>query len=131
MKNGKYILVVAPPNYQGKKYRGRYCYEHHLIWWKKHGQLPTGDKVIHHKNHKTTDNRLRNLEMITRQAHNKLHADERRKPLESTPCVTCGKPKLLRGNNLRFKRSRGILMFCSRACIGKYNFGKHPKKILG
>lgn len=31
MKNGDYILVIAPDWYRGKRYRGKYCYEHHLV----------------------------------------------------------------------------------------------------
>ena len=33
MKNGKYILVKAPANYLGKKYRNKYVYEHILNYW--------------------------------------------------------------------------------------------------
>ena len=39
MKNGPYILVAALETYPGKKYRGKYCYEHHMVWWKKHKQI--------------------------------------------------------------------------------------------
>ena len=31
MKSGNYILIKAPDNYPGKKYRGKYCYEHHYV----------------------------------------------------------------------------------------------------
>ena len=45
MINGDYILVVAPPDYPGVKYRGRYCYEHRLVWWKEHNFLPKDDEI--------------------------------------------------------------------------------------
>ena len=33
MINGDYILVVAPDDYPGVRYREKYCYEHYLVYW--------------------------------------------------------------------------------------------------
>ena len=43
MKNGDYILVKAPTNYPGKKYRNKYCYEHHLVYWQHYGIIPNNN----------------------------------------------------------------------------------------
>lgn len=48
MKNGDYLLAVAPENYPGKRYRGRYCSEHTLVYWQHYGIVPNKDEVIHH-----------------------------------------------------------------------------------
>ena len=40
---------------------------------------PYGYKHVHHKNHIQTDNRVENLEWISKEEHDRLHADERAK----------------------------------------------------
>lgn len=40
MRCGPYILIIPPPEYPGKKYRGRYAYEHHVVWWENTGGDP-------------------------------------------------------------------------------------------
>lgn len=72
MRNGNYELVLAPEDYPGRKYRGRYCYEHRLVVWQKTGQLPD-DLVIHHINENKRDNRISNLQVLTREEHTHLH----------------------------------------------------------
>ncbi|HOJ04138.1 MAG TPA: HNH endonuclease [Bacteroidota bacterium] len=46
-----------------------YAYEHHVVWWNSGRQLPGKEEVIHHKNEDKTDNRLSNLELLTRREH--------------------------------------------------------------
>lgn len=78
MKNGPYELVVAPPEYPGKLYRNKYCYEHHLVWWLGTGNLPASDEVIHHRNEQKRDNRFENLELKTKARHTTEHNVSRR-----------------------------------------------------
>ena len=54
MKNGAYELIVPPPAYPGKRYRGKYAYEHRVNWWCHTGQNPDNfpDAVVHHKDEK-------------------------------------------------------------------------------
>jgi len=74
MKNGPYIMIVPPVDYTGKRYRDRYAYEHIVEFWKREGRLPKDGYVIHHKNGNKHDNSWDNLEEITPNDHNKLHA---------------------------------------------------------
>ncbi len=49
--------------------------EHRMVWVEAHGPIPDG-YVIHHKNGDKLDNRLENLEMMTRGAHRRHHHDD-------------------------------------------------------
>lgn len=73
MKNGPYELVVAPEDYPGKKYRDRYCYEHHLSYWRATGEVIKPGETIHHKNEQKLDNEPGNLEKMPNGAHASLH----------------------------------------------------------
>lgn len=132
MKNGPYTLVVAPSNYPGKKYRGRYCYEHHLVWWQNVGSLPKNGEVIHHKNKDKTDNRFSNLEILAMVEHSRQHAAENPKNLLKMWCAMCGKlfEREVREINAKIRKGQKDF-YCNRSCMGKH-FGAHrPKNILG
>lgn len=77
MKNGPYELVAAPTEYPGFKYRGKYCYEHHLVWWRTTGEIIENPYCIHHKNEDKRDNSFSNLEKLTKSDHTSLHGFER------------------------------------------------------
>ena len=51
---------------------GRRQQEHRFIWEQAHGPLPNGF-VLHHKNGIRHDNRLENLQLMTRSEHSLLH----------------------------------------------------------
>lgn len=114
MKNGPYILIKPPKNYPGKRYRGKYAYEHHVVYWKKYKLVPTIDQVIHHKNHIRHDNRLSNLELISKKEHTRHHMIV---PDIAFLCHHCGACKTLKPckYRTRFKKNNGRL-FCSAKC---------------
>ncbi len=116
MKNGKYILVVAPPEYPGKKYRGRYCYEHLLVWWKHTNDIVSKGFVIHHKNKDATDNRFENLEKLSVKAHNEHHGKEH-SVTKIGKCPNCKKEFIA--------KKRPVQKFCSRYCSGQFSGKKY------
>jgi hypothetical protein len=73
MKNGPYNLVPAPKGYRGKKYRGKYVYEHKVKLEQKIGRLLRSDEIAHHKNEEKRDNRMSNLEVKKRADHTREH----------------------------------------------------------
>ena len=77
MKNGSYTLIIAPKNYPGKKYRDRYCYEHHYVYWKKYKRTVKNGEVIHHKNENTRDNDINNLELISYKEQQKTKGEKK------------------------------------------------------
>lgn len=111
-------MVVAPEDYPGKKYRGRYCYEHHLVYWLKFGVIPQKGQVVHHINHNKTDNSLTNLELKSVALHN-THHHLLTEP--NTSCELCKKPLRVRPSRLK----RNTPVFCSRQHSGKYYSDKY------
>jgi len=78
MKNGNYELIIAPDDWPGKKYREKYCLEHHYVYWKNTGILCEKGFIIHHKNCDRFDNRFENLELLSNRQHSINHALERK-----------------------------------------------------
>ena len=115
MRNGEYILVKAPDWFKGKRYRNRYCYEHHLVWEKETGLSVPNGCIIHHKDGDKHNNNFDNLQLMTNQNHAAFHSKKGR-AFYKLKCPYCGKI---------FEREKRIcgygrrLVFCSRHCVGK------------
>lgn len=112
MKNGPYILVIAPEKYPGKKYRNRYAYEHHVNWWEKNGSVPKNGFEIHHLDGDHRNNDPSNLRLLKSEDHKKIHAEMRRKKPIERVCEEC---KLIFSSRISRKQ------YCSRRCAGKVN----------
>lgn len=123
MKNGPYTLLIAPKDYPGKKYRDRYVYEHHLIWWKKTGQIIPKGYEIHHVNGDHRDNNPSNLKLLTGAEHRKVHGEMLKKPPIIFYCTNCGKQKTLQNNRFEHRKRKNKLgMFCSIKCGASFQF---------
>jgi hypothetical protein len=81
MRNGKYTLVIAPSDYPGLRYRGRYIYEHHLVWWHHTGQIVPPGFLLHHKDDDKRRNVFDNLELKERGQHTSDHMAAREFPI--------------------------------------------------
>lgn len=75
--------------------RKRSIYRYQWVWIKAHREIPKGLSV-HHKNHNCTDDRIENLELLTKsdhaKHHNSLKAHNDAKAVEHQPrvCECCG-----------------------------------------
>lgn len=119
MKNGQYTLIKAPKDYPGKKYRGKYAYEHILVWWENTKIVPPNGYDIHHKNKNKRDNRFENLEMIERSTHSKLHQNEKEKNVTFLICPYCKKiySRLTKDYKSQIGKTKNF--HCSRSCSVK------------
>lgn len=54
-----------------------YAYEHLVVWCAAGNPRPDSDSIIHHRNNDKADNRLENLQLMTRSEHNAHHNIER------------------------------------------------------
>jgi hypothetical protein len=61
-----------------------YAYGQILTWAAAGRRLPRAHEVLHHKNTKKTDNRLKNLRLITRSEHARLHAKSAKRRRDGT-----------------------------------------------
>ena len=50
-----------------------YAYEHLLVWVAAGRSRPGHGELLHHRNEDKTDNRIENLELVTRAQHNAIH----------------------------------------------------------
>lgn len=125
MKNGDYDLVIAPEWYKGKRYRGRYCYEHHLVWEEHTGLSVPDGCIVHHKDGNKHNNNINNLQLMSEKEHKNLHGKMQTKKIAIVKCPCCGKIFEKEATLLKFR----TLAFCSRQCIGKYGYNKKDKNI--
>ena len=118
MKNGDYILIVPPEEYPGKRYRGRYAYEHQVVWWLNTGMTVPEGYCVHHKNEQKHDNSFANLEIISSSQHARSHVKP--KELTALVCDYCNAPFIRDARNVKFKKGIGQNRFyCSRSHMGK------------
>ena len=103
---------------------------HRWLMEQKIGRKLDINEVVHHKNGVKTDNRIENLELISREGHSSLHAKRKtfEEMYEKRNCAFCGKEFNLLKRLLRKKNRKTPYIYCSRSCGTKAQWqrGKIP-----
>jgi len=104
---------------------GKYVEEHRLVWLKEYGDIPKG-YIIHHINGIRDDNRIENLQMMTKSEHSKLHSKERDLAMEKNPNWRGGKSKPNRCSEcgVEVDYRSNICRSCSMKRVRKNKFWK-------
>jgi len=100
---------------------------HRLAWENANGPIPPG-MIIHHRNGVRSDNRLENLEMMSRATHLRVHAGWVRGPdghFTHKPCCTC--KRLLPVSMFYIDRKRDLPRPDCKECVSM----QHKRLYIG
>lgn len=120
--NGRYITIIAPEEFPGYKYKNKYCYEHHYIYWLNTGLIPIkGESEIHHIDGDTRNNSFENLILKRKDKHFLTHMNSTGL-IGKFRCPNCGVifTKPTHRTHLS-PSSKAKVTFCSQKCAGKRN----------
>ena len=132
MRNGPYTLCIPTSDYPGILYRGRYCYEHHLVWWQRTGEVLAAGEVIHHIDGVKTNNSPDNLEKMSEFSHKSEHRKSKHGGYVDLLCFFCGTAFSieLRTFRARVKSCGHTDLCCTRSCQVKKQQKELKKKSL-
>ena len=107
----------------GKKRRA-----HRVLIERALGRALTIDEEVHHKNRNPLDNRLSNLEVMSKSEHQRLHGNEKQKYPDKKSCVVCGAEFTV--NPKKRKRNKCCSVLCARSFIVEANKRRSRKLAL-
>ncbi len=100
--------------------------EHREIMEKHLGRTLDSNLVVHHKDHDKRNNKIGNLEVMTRSEHSKHHGKNKEPELHVFTCPMCDMPAVKLARNVRSNTKRDHAgPFCGRSCAGKYSMGSN------
>ena len=122
--SGEYKLAIVPNHPNARKHG--YVLEHRVVMENEIGRVLDIDEIVHHKNGNKIDNRIENLEVLSRKEHHKRHSKPI--PMEELNCAYCGASFERRKKDVVSARKKGQTDFYhNRSCMAK-DFGRGRKK---
>ena len=117
VSKGDYNYAIVNNHPCATKYG--YVLEHRIVMENHLNRILDSNEVVHHINGNKKDNRLENLEIMTKNAHLKLHATTGEKFLE-LKCPNCQNIFVRPKRNTHLSKHTKCT-FCSRRCNGIFN----------
>jgi hypothetical protein len=117
VKCGKYLFAVVPEH--PYKYAHNYVLAHRVIMENYLKRLLDVDEIVHHKNTNKFDNRIENLQVLTRRQHSKQHRQDSGRKMVQLKCPCCNKI-FLKEHRLTHLCQGGRCSCCSRSCGSKF-----------
>lgn len=128
-KGGGYFYCKTEPSHPKINSKGLYPL-HRVLVENNIERILKKNEVIHHKNENKNDNRIENLELLTRSTHSKLHKKEIKS--QKVVCGECKKVFYLKpyAYRLRIRRNKSKKIFCSIKCGSIYQWKKFKIEII-
>lgn len=101
--------LIYTPNHPNPDFLYKYCYKYRLVMEKHLGRLLDKNEVVHHINGDITDNRIKNLQVMSQGEHARLHHKKFDKLI--VVCPICKN---------KFKQRRIKQKYCSYSCVSIY-----------
>ena len=124
-KGGGYEYARTLPIHPKANAKGLYPL-HRVLVENRLGRLLQSTEIPHHIDGNKFNNVDSNIDVLTKEEHDRLHSTERTLPLTKVNCGYCGTKFEVKHSDymLRMRRSKTGLLFCSRSCGTKYNAAK-------
>lgn len=118
ISKGDYYYGFVPEHPNATK--NGYVLLHRLIIENNLNRLLNTNEIVHHKNHNKKDNRIENLEVMSKEEHCQLHGLEQGKAMVKLKCPMCGKIfSTSKNQSFLVKHNKLNCTCCSPSCRGK------------